>query len=50
MHHQENPPTVTEFRKDAPEPLVALIGRALEKEREDRWQTAAEMMAAIGTG
>ncbi len=49
MHHQENPPTVTEFREDAPEPLVALIGRALEKERENRWQTAAEMMAAIGT-
>jgi serine/threonine protein kinase len=47
MHHQENPPQVTDFRKDAPESLVGLIARALHKDRAERWQSAAEMMEAL---
>lgn len=47
MHHQEKPPSVADFRKDAPEPLVDLVARALCKERTDRWQTASEMMEAL---
>ncbi|UCD24800.1 MAG: serine/threonine protein kinase, partial [Gemmatimonadota bacterium] len=50
MHHQEKAPDVTQFRKDAPEGLVGLVTRALQKERGERWQTAAEMAAALGTG
>ncbi len=47
MHHQEKPPDVSRFRKDAPESLAGLVARALKKEREDRWQTASEMAKAL---
>ena len=40
-------PDVRTFRADTPPALAGAIARALEKERERRWQTAAEMHAAL---
>jgi serine/threonine-protein kinase len=50
MHHQEAPPDLTEFRPDVPEPLRAVVTRALAKPRADRWQTAADMSRALESG
>jgi serine/threonine-protein kinase len=47
MHLNERPPDLREVRPEAPEALVAVIGRAMEKNREGRWQTAAEMSEAL---
>jgi len=47
MHHQVKAPDVREFRKDATDTLATVVGKALEKERENRWQTAADMLDAI---
>ena len=41
-------PDVRAFRADTPPALAEAIGRALEKDRERRWQTAEEMHAALG--
>jgi serine/threonine-protein kinase len=47
MHHKENPPKVQELRADTPEGLASVVDCALQKEKEERWQTAAEMKAAL---
>ena len=47
MHLNERPPDLREVRPEAPEALVAVIGRAMDKNREGRWQTAAEMSEAL---
>lgn len=47
MHLNERPPDLREVRPEAPEALVAVIGRAMEKNREGRWQTAGEMSEAL---
>jgi serine/threonine-protein kinase len=47
MQQVEPAPDVREFREDTPRALAGAIARALEKERERRWQTAEEMRAAL---
>jgi serine/threonine protein kinase len=47
MHLNEPTPDVRTSRPDAPDALVAVIMRALTKDREGRWQTAAEMAEAL---
>jgi serine/threonine-protein kinase len=47
MHMHERAPDVRTLRPDAPEALVAVIARAMSKERESRWPTAAEMAEAL---
>ena len=46
MHQRRPAPNVREVRPEVPEPLPAVIARALEKQPADRWQTAEEMRAA----
>jgi serine/threonine protein kinase len=48
MQQVEPAPDVRELRTDTPAFLAELIARALEKERDRRWQSAAEMREAIG--
>ena len=45
QHHPA--PDLRRLRADAPAPLAAAVARALAKVREDRWQSAAEMRAAL---
>ena len=47
MHQRAPPPDVRQFRIDLPPALADVIGRALAKAPADRWQTAAEMRAAL---
>jgi serine/threonine-protein kinase len=47
MHQRRPPPGIREFRPEIPEALAAVIARALAKEPADRWQSAAEMRAAL---
>ncbi len=47
MHHAAPAPDITEFRKDVSEALAEIVRRALKKDREDRWQSAAEMREAV---
>ncbi|MFN8095355.1 MAG: serine/threonine-protein kinase [Vicinamibacteria bacterium] len=44
--HKEAPP-VTQWAPDAPEAVVAVVRKALQKDREQRFQSAGEMRAAI---
>jgi serine/threonine-protein kinase len=43
------PPNLAELRPDAPAHVAAAVQRALAKDKADRWQTAGEMGAALGT-
>ena len=47
MHQHHPPPDLHGLRREVPEELAAVIGRALAKPRSDRWQRAAEMRAAL---
>lgn len=47
MQQTEPAPDIRGLREDTPEGLARAVARSLEKAREDRWQTAAEMRAAI---
>lgn len=47
MHQRRPAPSIREFRKDAPAALADALARALTKSPADRWQTAAEMRAAL---
>jgi len=47
MHAVRPAPDVRRQREDTPRPLADAIGRALEKEPRDRWQTAGEMLDAL---
>jgi serine/threonine-protein kinase len=47
LQQTEPAPDVRQFRKDAPAPIAAAIGRALEKDRDRRWKSAAEMWNAV---
>jgi len=46
-HMTEKPDPVTTYRADAPPELSALIGRCLEKDPADRWQTVEELMSPL---
>ena len=45
QHHPA--PDLRRLRSDVPAALAAALARALAKAREDRWQSAAEMQAAL---
>jgi serine/threonine-protein kinase len=47
MHQRRPAPGVRDLRPDVPDALAGVIARALEKRPADRWQTAAEMQAAL---
>lgn len=50
MQQLDPAPDVRELCEDTPPLLAQAIARALEKDRERRWATAAEMRAAIEAG
>jgi len=46
--HRTTPaPNVLQFRPETPPPFAALLQRALEKTREQRWPSAAQMQEAV---
>src|ERR1044071_79292 len=47
QHLQAPPPSVREFRSEAPEALDQILQRALAKDRARRVQTADEMLEAL---
>ncbi len=47
MHTDRPAPDVGRLRDDTPRPLAEAIGKALEKDPKDRWQTAGEMLEAL---
>ena len=47
MHTDRPAPDVRRLRDDTPRPLADAIGKALEKDPRDRWQTAGEMLEAL---
>jgi TolB-like protein len=49
MHLAEPPVPVEQLCPDLPAPLAATIMRALAKQPADRWQSGAEMRAALGS-
>ncbi len=46
-HMTEVPESLSQLRPDAPPPLVSILERALEKDRDRRWQTMADAMAQL---
>lgn len=46
-HMNEAPPPMRSLVPGIPEPLCAIVDKALAKRREDRWQTAQEMRSAL---
>lgn len=57
-HAEEEPPPLSEYRKDVPDPIEAVIKKALAKDPNERFQTVAEFieeldkaeLAGTGTG
>jgi serine/threonine-protein kinase len=47
MHQRQPAPLLEAFRPDIPQALARAVARALSKNPSDRWQTAAEMRAAL---
>ena len=47
QHLQSPPPSVREFRPDAPASLDPILGKALVKDPAGRYQTAEEMLGAL---
>ncbi len=47
MQQHHTPPDLRGLRRDVPKPLGEVVMKALAKEREARWQTAAEMRQAL---
>ncbi len=43
----ENPPDVRQFRSEVPEALVEILGRALAKDREQRYQMGLELASDL---
>jgi tetratricopeptide (TPR) repeat protein len=43
----ETPEPITRVRENLPRPLAQLLMRCLEKRREDRWQTAEEVLGRL---
>lgn len=46
-HAEQSPQPLSEFRADVPPPLQAILDRLLAKRPEDRFQTPAEVVAAL---
>jgi len=47
MHQHQKAPDVRSLRRDVPKALSPVLARALTKQREERWQTAAEMASEL---
>jgi serine/threonine-protein kinase len=47
MHLDNDAPDVREFRDEISDAFATVINKALKTKREDRWQSAAEMKAAL---
>jgi len=47
MQQHQKAPDIRGLRRDIPKDLAAAIARSLAKQREDRWQTAAEMRGGL---
>ncbi len=47
LHLEGKVPDVRKLRKETPKDLAAALHKALQNKREERWQTAAEMKAAL---
>ena len=47
MHLEEAPPNLGDHRKDVPPGLATAIGRAVVRDREDRWPDAMQMKEAL---
>jgi serine/threonine protein kinase len=47
MQQHHPPPQLRVLRREVPDALAAVVARALAKPRVERWQTAAEMRAAL---
>ena len=47
MQQHHPPPDLHKLRQDIPAVLAAVIGRALKKSADDRWQTAEEMRQGL---
>jgi serine/threonine-protein kinase len=47
LHQRASAPDVRKRRPEVSKALSRIIAKALEKEREKRWQTAAEVRAAL---
>jgi serine/threonine protein kinase len=46
-HVTQTPPPLSAARGDVLSQLTALVGRCLEMDREDRWQSATELLGAL---
>lgn len=46
-HQMDQPPPIEQFRPEIPDEVAAIIYRLLEKKPADRYQTPAELVAAI---
>jgi len=46
-HVTQTPEPITKSRSDAPAPVVSVLERALEKDREDRWQAMGDAIAEL---
>jgi serine/threonine-protein kinase len=46
-HTEQEPPPVRDVRPDAPDGLAEVLAKMMAKRREDRYQTAAEVAAAL---
>jgi eukaryotic-like serine/threonine-protein kinase len=46
----EDPPALRTLRKDVPEPVAAVVDRALARDPSDRFASAAEMRASLDEG
>ena len=47
MHMTDPVPNLQDLRSDVPAEMVAVVNKSLAKDREDRYQTAAEFAAAL---
>ncbi len=47
LHLEGKVPDIRKLRRDLPEPVAVALDRALQNARDDRWQSAAEMKAAL---
>jgi serine/threonine protein kinase/Leucine-rich repeat (LRR) protein len=50
QHHQEEPVAVEQLRPDVPAEVGAVVRKLMAKAPEDRFQTAAELVAVLASG
>src|SRR5262249_35553241 len=47
LHQRKEPPPLQQFRQDVPAGVIAVLTRMMAKRPEDRYQTPAEVVAAL---